>query len=188
MYRLRTVFTGPAGSPWLSTMFFHELGGSPEDAAAAVGAWWGTVDSLIVNDVSWATEGDVALVDEVTGEITGFESATVQSGTGASASDALPWVVQGLIRWRTAAVVNGRGVRGRNFIPGLSEGVNDNGVVAAVNKATVDAAAATLAGDIDSSMVIWHRPNEEESTPGSAHTVIVGTMWTSFAELRTRRD
>jgi hypothetical protein len=198
MLRVRTVFTGPAGTPWLSTMYFSS-GGLQSDADAAVvsvGAFWNAVDAGMSSTVSWSTEPDVADIDLATGELETSWSTTPQTGSGASAGDMLPTLAQALVRWRTPGVVNGRRVRGRTFVPGVTEAFAAAGRPIAAYLTTLNTAAAALIADANSQFVIWSRPFESDpddpddppTRAGTQHVVSSGTAWSEFASMRSRRD
>lgn len=182
MYRVRTVFTGVQGSPWLSTMMLDQLAGSAAQAVTAVGTFWGAVDALMGNTVNWTTQADVELVNAATGQVTGITTTTPATGTGALAGELAPLVSQGLVRWRTGVYVAGREVRGRTFIPGLHINSVDDGSVLAASVTTVNTAAAALIADANSALEIWSR------VLGVSHDVASGSMWSEFASLRSRRD
>ena len=182
MYRVRTEFTGMQGAPWLSTMYFNDTGGTPQQAVTAVGAFWGAVDLHIDNEVDWTTLTDVETVAADSGQVVDITSTTPVTGTGASSSEALPFATQALVRWRTGDFINGREIRGRTFIPGVTELFNDNGRPIAALVSTINTAAATLIGDANSLLDVWSRQN------GLARAVVTGSAWSEFAILRSRRD
>lgn len=182
MYRVRTVFTGVTGSPWLSTAFFDEAGGDASDAVAAVATFWSALDTRLHVDVAWSTEPDVEIVDEVTGNITGIIGVPPTAGTGALAGELAPPATQALVRWRTGSFVGGREIRGRTFIPGLNVTAIDDGNLAAAVQVVFQDAAAALIADVASILVIWSRAN------GAAAPVVSASVWSQFAVMRSRRD
>lgn len=186
MYRVRTVFSGMQGSPWLNTLFFNEAGGTAQQAVTAVGTFWGAVDALIDSEVDWTTEPDVTLIDAVSGSPTGIVTTTPVTGTGSAVGDAVPAATQALVRWRTGAFPAGREVRGRTFVPALVEASNDNGKLLAASQTTIQTAAAALIADANSVLVVWKRPNPPAI--GSYANVIASSVWGDFAVLRSRRD
>lgn len=197
MLRVETIFTGPAGSPWLSVMYFSGTDQAGADQAVAdVGAFWGAVDAGMSSAVSWSTNPDVQVLDAATGALTDAFSTTPQAGSGASAGDMLPTAAQALLRWRTSGIVNGRIVRGRTNVPGVTEAFAAAGRPIAAYITTLNtAAAALLAGA--SIFQVWSRPHVQDfddsptSPPtraGSAHVVTSGSAWSEFAVQRSRRD
>jgi hypothetical protein len=183
MYRVRTVFTGPAGAPWLSTFYFLPTSGmTAQQAVAATGAFWTTCKAHMVNTCSFATEPEVATLSPVTGEALSSTATTPVTGTGTSGGEAAPWATQGLIRWRTGTFIGGREIRGRTFIPGVTEGDNVAGVPGASYITDIGAAAATLIASATSDISIWSRKN------GQNYAVSSATVWPSWAVLRSRRN
>lgn len=182
MYRVRTVFTGVTGSPWVSTAFFGEGSGTGQQAATAVGAFWSSVDSLMEVSVSWSTLADVEIVDASTGQVTGVVNTTPVTGGGVAATTGLPVATQALVRWRTGVYVGGREIRGRWFIPGLATTANTDGAPSSTVLSTVNTAAATLLADANADLEVWSRKN------GTAPVAVSGSCWNQFAVLRSRRD
>jgi len=188
MYRVRTVFSGVQGAPWLNTLYFQDSGGTAQQAATAAGAFWNSVDTYIYGGITWTTEADVVSITASSGALAGVTATTPVTGTGGGGSDPLPYATQGLVRWRTGVVVGTRELRGKTFIPGLTEtGVTAALVTAAVVTA-VNTAAATLISDPNSILVAWHRPSAPGALDGVSWNVATGQMAPGFAVLRSRRD
>ena len=188
MYRIRTQILNGQGGPWLSTMFFDEAAGTAQQAATAVGTFWGAIDNFLPSGLAWDVENEVVFVDEASGNPTGLVGVTGPTGTGTIGSEILPTATQVLIRWRTGTYLAGREVRGRTFIPGTTETDAVGGNPSAAMQLAFDAAGAALIADANSALVIWHRPGPGGSPPGSAFVVATATTWNRFAVLRTRRD
>lgn len=182
LYRVRTVFSGVQGAPWLSTFFFRGSGGTAQQAATAVGNYWGAVDARMATTVSWAVESEVQTISDTTGQPVGSAAITPPTGGGGGAAAQLPVVAQGLLRLRTGSFLGGREVKGRCFIPGLTENDNDLGVPNASIVAVVDAAGAALVADANSILVVYSRANLTNVTVSSA------AMAPYWSYLRTRRD
>jgi hypothetical protein len=163
----------------MSTLYFGTA--SPAaDAVSAVGTFWGTLDNLMYNQVDWATVAEVEEIG-VGGELLGLESTTPETGTGSLAGDPLPWSTQGLIRWRTGAIIAGRELRGRTFVPGAMEAASD-GNPTATFQANMQSAADALITDVNSELVIWSR------THGETRLVAVAGVWNQWSVQRSRRD
>lgn len=185
MWRVRTVFQGVTGSPYLSTLYFKDdLGGSftAQEAVNGVAGLWGSIDFYMNTSVNWATEAEVAVVNPVNGQATGVEVTTPATGAGGTGGDTIPWASQGLVRWRTGEFVAGREIRGRMFIPALSEVACSVGVPSAAFITAVNAALTTYITDAETAPIIWSKKN------GSIHLINSGTCWGQFATLRSRRD
>lgn len=183
MYRVRTVFTGPTGSPWVNTLFFDEPAGTAQGAANAAAIFWQAVDAVMHTSVSWSTEGDVVLVNEDTGLATGVVSTETSSGAGSTGTDLLPPATQGLIRLLTGVFNDGRQIRGRIFVPGLTETANTaGGIMDGTTATTIRTAAEALVDDANSALLVWSRSGLQ------AHPVTGASLWSQFAILRSRRD
>lgn len=183
MYRIRTTFSGATGSPWVNTLFFSETGGSAQQAANAAAIFWQAVDAEMHTSITWSNETDVLIVNEDTGAATGVVQVEDSSGAGSNGVDLLPPATQALVRLRTGVFNDGREIRGRIFIPGLTEGANTAG--GSVNGATatvIGDAAAALVADANSELLVWSRSALQ------AHGVVAASVWNQFAILRSRRD
>ena len=185
MYRVRTVFTGMLGSPYLSTMYFHDnlpIGVTRQQVVTAVGTFWTAVDAQLSTSLQWSTEADVVTIDQVTGDITASGGTTPASGSGGTTGAAVLTAVQALVRWTTGQYIGGRQVRGRTFVPGMHGGnAIGNAPTAALTNA-INAAAAALIADPNVELLLWSRKN------GVAHLVTGGSAWGTLAVLRSRRD
>jgi len=184
MFRVRTVFTGVTGAPWLNTLYFDsDSSGTAQQAATAAGTFWGAVDAYMDNTVAWTTEADVAIVNAATGDVTSAVGTTPVIGSGGDTGDPLPYATQGLIRWLTGIYVGGRQVRGRSFIPGMAESAcGASGTVSGAAVIGINAAGAALIADANSTLQVW------SPTLGQANNVTIASTWSQFAVLRSRRD
>jgi hypothetical protein len=182
LYRIRTVMTGVAGSPYLNTLFFQEATGTAQQAVTAVATFWGAVDAQMHQDVIWDIEQDVEVIDDTTGQIQSVVTTTGGSGNGALTDDLLPPATQALIRWRTGVFVGGREIRGKTYIPALTEVSSVAGQVASSAQTAFQNAANTLVGTANANLAVWSRKN------GVSEDVTSGSVWNQFAVLRSRRD
>ncbi|HKY46314.1 MAG TPA: hypothetical protein VJM50_24690 [Pyrinomonadaceae bacterium] len=129
MYRVRVVFTGSVGSPHYAIHHFVGSGSSAEAQTAVdnCSTLWSAVDAFQTSGQLWATDPVVFDVDPVTGNTIGTFTTAPASGIGAIGGDALPPASQMLIHWRTGVYIGGREVRGKTFVPGLTEAANESG-------------------------------------------------------------
>lgn len=183
MLRIRTIFSGVQGSPWVSTMFF---GGTEDQTAAnnanaAVGVFWNAVDTLMDTSVVWTTSSEVARIG-LDGAQTGLFAVTPVASQGQSVADALPWATQAVIKWRTGSFLGGRELRGRTFVPGLTEATASEGSPSVGTVNTINAAAAALIADANSEFLVWSRRYAASSQASS------GSTWTQWGVMRSRRD
>lgn len=179
------MFSGVAGTPWYSNMYFTWVTGTEQDALDAVAAFWGAVDANMGLAVDWATEDDIAVIDDATGQITAIEVGSGGSGTGGAAQDLLPLQTQGLIHLLTGSFLNGRQVRGRCFVPGLTENANDgSGLMLAATQTSIQTAIDALiaASSTPGPLRVFSRKNLTSLVVESA------TVPTKWSVLRSRRD
>jgi hypothetical protein len=183
--RIRTVFSGVAGTPWYSNMYYSEAAGDFQGCADAVAAFWGAVDARIDNSVSWVIESDVTVLEWTTGVIDSVETITPGFGSGGGTSDPLPYATQGLVHWLTGDFVNGRQLRGRTFIPGLCEDDNTSAGVMVSTTATIiqNAANALITASGTNGPLMIYSPTNHVAEAVQAATVPV-----KWAVLRSRRD
>jgi len=183
VYRVRTSITGGQGGPYLSTLYFNVVGGlTAANANAAVGAFWLAVKGRVATGITMSTEAEVATIDIATGQVTGITAVTPVVNVGTAAGDTCPPATQGLLRWRTGTYIGGREIRGRTFLPGVTETDNVNGVPSASYISTVNAAAAAMIADANSDFMVYSRKNFD-AAPG-----LSGSVWSQWAVLRSRRD
>lgn len=191
MYRVQTSFTGaPVTGGGLNTLYFEAGGGlTAADAHDAVVDFWTLCAGAIDSELAMTVLGEIAVIDEATGTLTGVESATPVVVAGGASGDALPLATQGLIRWRTGEFVNGREVRGRTFVPGPVEVLSTGGRPESSYVGGLNTAAAGLIAETTAALLIWHRPGPNAVLePGSSHPVLTGSTWSEWAVLRSRRD
>lgn len=184
--RLRTVWTGVAGAPYYTNLYFDGVTDSAS-AAAALDGWGDFIDTFKSNFVAGMIaniEGDLLQYDDTSGTLTGSVATTGRSITCTGGGTLLPRQAQLLVQWRTGIVVAGRRLRGRTFLPGQQETLNDAGGVP--SSALVSSMQAGLQGFIDlpapPHMVVWSR------THGVSSNALQATVWNQWANLRSRRD
>lgn len=160
--------------------FYFDTGtvGDASAASAATYDFWSAVDARMANNVSWEVEDDVPLFTNPE-TIAGWETTPGGTGAGALSDEMLPIASQGLISWSTGVVFNNRRVRGRTFIPGLTQDANEDG---RLGIATITALNPALAPLVGSGLVIASRRS------GTFVPVVSGSIWGQFAVLRSRRD
>lgn len=183
MQRVRAVWSGIQGSPFLSTFYFGTSGEELAQAAVdGVATFLSAVDAEVSNALSWTTEPEVAEMTEA-GQITAVHSTTAASGGGGQSSGLMSNATQGLIRLRTGVFAGGREIRGRLFVPGvtISAGLT-SGDTSAGYRAALQAAADALIAYSPAAWLVWSRTNAQ------APVITSASVWTEFAVLRSRRD
>lgn len=192
--RVRTIFTGVAGTPWYSNQYFNATGaGIPiQPMVDAVNDFWTALRASIQSAVTWQVQGEVALIEDTTGNLVGLENVTGLGNTGSAADDALPWQTQLLIRLNTSNFIHSRRLRGHIYVPALGEGNNTAGVPSSALRAAADAAAEALIADVEAPLVVYSRkfagtPNNPARV-GSFASVDSAEVATKWSVLRSRRD
>jgi hypothetical protein len=190
MIRIRTALDIVPGNPMVSTMYFDSTATDPPTAASAVSDFWDALAPLLGTALAYQVEGTCEFIQDTTGNLVGSDTTgTFAAENGSAGGNLLPYATQGLIRWGTGAIVNGRVLKGRTFIPGLTEDANTAGyplaaTVTAINVAAGDFIAAAAG------FGVWSRPvaTGPHTRAGAFHNAYTWSTWGQFAVLRSRRD
>lgn len=182
LQRIRTVFTGVAGTPWYSNMYMQGNADTVSGAGGHVADFWSTIDLYILNDVTWTVESEVAIINDATGQVTEVADWAGATGVGESSDVPLPFATQGLINWNTGVFRNGRQVRGKTFVPGLVQSANAEGNLNAAVRSLIAGAAAELITDRNGTFAVY--------SPTGATSVLISSanVPSKFAVMRSRRD
>lgn len=160
--KVQTVWSGVAGTPYYSTMYFADTGSatSAQDAVNAVQTFWSSIAANISNLLSWEVLGDVPIIDDSDGSLDGSWAVTNAIGAGTNAGQLLPRQANGIVRWETGVVVGGRRLRGHTFVPGPTESLNDApGVPVAGYAGALTINGNLLIGDAGNELRVWSRKN-----------------------------
>lgn len=177
------VWTGIAAvGGGLSTFHFDDGTGTSAQCVAAVAAFLAATEDRRSGGLSWSTLADVPIFNEQTGDLQAIDTVAVSSGVGTAGGDINPVATQGLLRLLTTAVVNGRLLRGRLFLPGTVEADNTLGAPTAAFLADYNAAGAALIADANTDWGVW------SLTHGEIQPVVTASTWNRWAILTSRRD
>lgn len=179
--RVTTVFSGVPGAPYYANHFFADLD-TAANVVSAIDGFWDSLSAIIANDLAWTVQGDVAIIDLATGEITGVDSVTGANGAGAATGSIIPLASQGLIQWFTNAYLGGRRIRGRTFVPCLTAPAVLDGEVTAAAQTSMANAGDALIAHPTTNLGIYSR------THHAFAPVTDAVAWNQFAQLRSRRD
>lgn len=187
MLRVRVVFGGLPGTPALATHYFSggDTQTNADNAVSKVGTLWGAIDAQLTSGLNWATDADVAIMNTSDGNVTGVLATTPQTGTGASSSELLPQLVQGLIVWRTNQFSGGRRLIGHTFIPGQVETNNTAGTDPSPSSGLQSAVNAALTAYLTGGTAVpavWSRKG------GVTSGITSATMRDFWSVLRSRRN
>lgn len=181
-YRARVVSTGIQGSPYLSTLNFLESGSTPAGVSTAINGFFDALTVFQNQDLIWDFDGTLDVVESSTGELQGVVSATAQTGQGTLSTEVLPPATQGLIQWRTGVFTGGREIRGKTFVPALTELAASAGQVVGPTQSGLQNAATALVGTPSAQLAIYSRRYN------TIAAVSDSSVWNQFAVLRSRRD
>ena len=184
MARVRTVFTGVAGTPWYSNLYFDDDGTAAGVYQTKVKDFWTAIFGGHVRSGVVATMENPIAIMNVAGEVVSVVSGDGGTVTGALSNDPLPPATQALLQLHTGVFVAGREVRGRCFIPGLTEADNSTGVPGATLISDIQDAASDLQGasGANGAWVVWSKRNAVWEPVSDM------ICWNKYAVLRSRRD
>lgn len=187
LLRIQTDWSGSAtGLPYLSMMSFitpdPTTQANVDAAVAAVGTFWNSVKAQVANNFAYQVSNQVDEID-LDGTLTDvWAAATSPNGTGVQTDPYLPTANQCMIRWTGTSVVAGRVLKGRTFVPGLTEAQVDDGVLLAFYLTVIQNAANALIADAASVLAVWSKTHLTVTTVASA------LVPAKVAILRSRRD
>ena len=184
MLRVRTVFTGKPGTPYLNTTYWvgDANAVSAQKAVDAMRDFWTTANGVMQSGLAWTVQADVAVINPIGGDLTGVIGVTARSGTGANNADPLPPANQILVRMVTSGITGGRVLKGHFNIPSACEDNNVGGTVGASTITLLNPALATLNGVTAPDLGVWSRTYNQVVSVDSL------TIAPGFAVLRSRRD
>ena len=184
MLRVVTEWASPQGGPYFTTLHYAGIG-----AAQAAIAHDRTVDfwllwaAQISSAYTPTVQGDVVELNDSTGIPTAVHSVPSVTTSMSSTGQPLPFTTQGLVRLLTNTFNGARRIRGRVFIPGLTEAATQGGAPDSAFVNTVNGLLTTWLADAQgTSLVVW------SPTAGFPSVVASATLWSQFAVLRSRRD
>lgn len=150
-------WTTVAGSGFRSVTYWT-VGTAVASQRAALESFLDALNAAQTTNTSYVIETVGREVDEATGTLTGtWSDATVRGGTGTVAGQPVADATQVLVRWNSNAIVNGRFVRGRTFIPGMASAQLVNGNASAILVSNWTGFANSLIGS-GTGFSVWHRP------------------------------
>lgn len=192
--RVRFQLTNVEGLPGLHTTYWTGASSTPvqadaTDVAARVRAFWNSLASIMAAGVVINPIAGVDILNQATGELEGGLVTGTLSSVSATGTGSLPSATMLLLKYATAAIINGRRLQGRSFIGPVSTSVNTGGNPTAASSTALSTAAALLtSGATASALVVWHRPTELVPAGGVVSPVTAFGTATEFAVLRSRRD
>jgi len=197
--RVRAVWTGIAGSPYLSTWYFANEIDKGDEIVTALRKFLTSLKPCFYLGLSVNLEANHDILTAEDGKLLGSESSSPGAAiVGTGSGELLPPQCQGVMRLTTGGIVNGRRVRGRFFVPAPTE-LSSDGTPSTAFKDAINTAGSTLVVDSVATgpWVVYSRPLEADQIPqgsdlepraGSIHNVQTATAWSKFGIQRRRRD
>ena len=192
--RTAAVLTGASFvEPGFTSLWWQPgtAGGSTADATdclARFRSFWESAKTVMDPGITVDYDPVCIAVESTTGVLTGAFTGTDPASTvGTATGDVLPHQTQGLVKFSTASVFNGRRLRGRLFVPGPVESANGaTGSPSSAYVTALNTAGALLlaAGATASVANVWHRP---VAGVGGASAITAVSASTSWSVLRSRR-
>lgn len=180
-------WVGAGGVSGVSVMHFGALSNTPASQRAALSTFLTALRPSLAASTNYRIRPEGRELDEATGTLTGvWSEPTLYANSGTSAaSGPVPNAAQILVRWATPAIINGRVLKGRTFIPGAANTASGSSgeVVSGVVTSFTAAGAALIIADVD--LRVWSRP--KPGRPGQAFTVTGVNVWSELAVQRRRR-
>lgn len=202
--RVRVTWTGLAGLPGLTTLWFAVGTSTADTRDALVRSWLTAMKADMPSSLTATVQSEQALIESDTGQITSIVAGPGPGPiSGTAATQVAPAPVQGMLKLNTATFVGGRRIQGRIYLPGVT--INN----AAYSPAsvymsriqgfaeTMRAAASTVGPWIVYSRPFAGSPGDPTATPpkparparvGSIGVISSVSVWDKWAVLRSRRD
>jgi len=194
---IEVFWTTEGTSGKVSVLNFDEAT-SVASQRAAIDAWLQAVVGALHNSTFYVIATAGREWNDATGELVGaWTDTTPYTEFGTVTGEQVAEATQILFQWQTAAIADGRFVRGRTFIPGCSAVNLEDGELETAIRAALQSGGQTLP-DANVGFGIWHRPVYVPADPpgsgpsvlernGSFHEVQSCSVWSEFAVLRRRR-
>jgi hypothetical protein len=190
LLRHRVRWTGLPSSPGVSNFYF-----TAPAMNNILHTWLATMAAMIPSGVVLKFDTQAAIIDSLTGDITGMNSGSVAADIVCSGAGNYSAAAGAMVNWHTNEFVDSREVQGRTFLVPFSS-LDNSGTILNTSltsmKTAVDAFLTSATGDF----VIWKRPKQVKNsqgevvstTPGSVHPVVTATIQDKSFVLRSRRD
>lgn len=202
--RTRVIWEGFPGAPGYTNLFSEV--NSVEDHDPSVHAeevrdYFQAIGNLFPLAISMYVSAELPYIDDVTGEMVGLgllDSDLEIPLPGVAGRQQQYSAPSGaVVHWNTAAVREGRRVRGSTFLVPLSQVAYQNdGTLTPSTLTTLRAASTFYVETTDSVPVVWSRPreaitsgpNQRPARDGAAYEITAAEVPDMSAVLRSRRD
>lgn len=180
--RYRVLWGGVGGLPGYSLFYATAAGALGSDLVT----FFTAIKGSFPGPLSWDVPLSGDTLDDATGTINGGWTDVGGGIVTATGSGAYAAGTGAYVRYGTAAIVNGRRLKGRTFLcPLVSGSYDSSGTIATVTLGQFNTAASTLA--TTGRLVVWHRPSVASPSGGSSSAATSGTCPDQVTSLRSRR-
>lgn len=183
--RIETAVTGWPGAPGSLTVYADSQD-NVASVCSALRTFLDAVKSLIPSGVVFTIPNSGPIISDTTGDLVGTWAAgdvLIVTCTGSGGYAAAAGAV---VHLKTAAVMDGRLLRGRIFLVPLVQSMYDTaGNLADTQLGSIRTAAASFVTACAGHLVIWHRPNTAHA--GGSSPVVSSQVPDLAAVLRSRR-
>jgi len=182
--RVRTEFTGVAGTPAYSNFYFDSDSLTAGVYQTAVLDCWDAAKGAILDGVVATMINPIPIIDVSTGNVVDVAVGDGGSVTCTASADQLPPATSGLLQLHTGVYVAGREVRGRCFFPYPVETLSTDGKPISAYQETLTTFAELLQDPThaNGAWVIYSRAHAR------AEYITSWAAWGQWASLRSRRD
>lgn len=170
---------------------------------SALDAFWTACMPVVDTGFTFTLDPVLYVMDPATGAVSGTLPVATFTKTGSDSAGRAPNQLQYVIQFKTGAYIGGRNLRGRVYVPGVSEfGISGGGLHASAVTA-LQGAGDGLVSAASAQFGIWSRPQEarqlfdsrtgqlKKSYPARAGQLAdaeTASVWNKFGTLRSRRD
>lgn len=183
MYKVQSICTGVAGSPYYAVGYFDVAAGTATQASAAWAAFVFGSAGANPSSATWNTGPSIEVVDPATGAIQSIVSVPLITNYGSNVNPRADRSAQYLIRWRTGIFAGGREIRGRTNLPFVFSGDQTlAGDPTATKTSFFTGLAVTLLAATGAKHVVWSPKN------GAWEYSASGSCSPGYGVLRSRRD
>jgi hypothetical protein len=195
VYRFTPRWDGFSGAPGYTNFHFlladTPTGTELADSAAKIRTWFDALKAYLPNICTITFPAEIVQLNTETGELEGTYAITAPASvTGTGGTTAFSSATGVCVNWNTAAVVNGRRLRGRTFfVPCMPTATFQSDGTLGVGAQVAFQAASTTLADSTAGMpfVVYHRPTLGGSD-GVAGPITSSSVNDKTAVLRSRRD
>jgi hypothetical protein len=182
--RIRTLFTGVAGSPAYSNLFFDASTVDAGTYQTAVLEAWDSNSSVFQSALTITMVNPIPIINVATGQVVDVAVGDGGDTQGTDSNDALPPTNCALVRMHTGIFVAGREIRGRCFVPYFTEANSTGGKPTSAFVAGWNTVFNNLQGTsgANGAMVVYSRAHARAEYITSFDT------WTQWGSVRSRRD